>query len=87
MAEMPSFEGEERAFQEKWVKDLLDAANKQQTRLDPGQAQSKSPGPNSGARCNPSGQHHAEGSSSHRTSGRRGEGSQDRRSQRQSEHT
>ncbi|KAE8783760.1 hypothetical protein D1007_42740 [Hordeum vulgare] len=46
MAEMPSLEGEERAFHEKRVKDLLDAANEQQTRLDPGQAQSKSPGPN-----------------------------------------
>ncbi|KAE8789474.1 hypothetical protein D1007_36365 [Hordeum vulgare] len=35
MEEMPSLEGEERAFQEKRVKDLLDAANEQQTRLDP----------------------------------------------------
>ncbi|KAI5012821.1 hypothetical protein ZWY2020_025087 [Hordeum vulgare] len=41
---------------------------------------SESPGPNSGARCNPSGQHHAEGSSSHRPSGSRGQGSQDRHS-------
>ncbi|KAE8799923.1 hypothetical protein D1007_24619 [Hordeum vulgare] len=38
MEEMPSLEGEERAFEEKLVKDLLDAANEQQTRLDPGQA-------------------------------------------------
>ncbi|KAE8812776.1 hypothetical protein D1007_10104 [Hordeum vulgare] len=36
MEEMTSLEGEERAFQEKRVKDLLDAANEQQTRLDPG---------------------------------------------------
>ncbi|KAE8773757.1 hypothetical protein D1007_53943 [Hordeum vulgare] len=35
MEEMPSLEGEERAFQKKRVKDLLDAANEQQTRLDP----------------------------------------------------
>ena len=84
---MPSLEGEERAFQEKRVKDLLDAANEQQTRLDPGQAQSESPGPNLGARHKPSGHHHTEGSSSHETSGRSGEGSQDRRSQRPSEHT
>ncbi|KAE8807405.1 Endoglucanase 3 [Hordeum vulgare] len=35
MAEMPSLEDEERTFQEKWVKDLLDAANEKQTRLDP----------------------------------------------------
>ena len=41
MEEMTSLEGEERAFQEKRVKDLLDAANEQQTRLDPGQAQSE----------------------------------------------
>ncbi|KAI4994875.1 hypothetical protein ZWY2020_034778 [Hordeum vulgare] len=87
MEEMASLEGEERAFQEKCVKDLLDAANQQHTRFDPGQAQSESPGPNLGARRNASGQHHAEGSSSHRPSGWRGEGSQDRRSQRQSEHT
>ncbi|KAI5021702.1 hypothetical protein ZWY2020_058432 [Hordeum vulgare] len=87
MEKMPSLEGEEHAFQEKRVKDLLDAANEQQTRLDPGHAQSESPGPNPGARRNPSGHHRAEGSSSHRTSGRRGEGSQDRRSQCQSEHT
>ncbi|KAI5000295.1 hypothetical protein ZWY2020_004884 [Hordeum vulgare] len=87
MAEMPSLEGEERAFQEKRVKDLLDAANEEHTRLDPGQAQSESPGPNPRARCNPSGHQQAEGSSSHRTSGRKGEGSHDRRSQRQSEHT
>ncbi|KAI5008825.1 hypothetical protein ZWY2020_009873 [Hordeum vulgare] len=84
---MASLEGDERAFQEKRVKDLLDAANQQHARFDPSQAQSESPGPNPGARRNPSGQHHAEGSSSHRPSGRRGEGSQDRRSQRQSEHT
>ncbi|KAE8820016.1 Endoglucanase 3 [Hordeum vulgare] len=32
---MPSLEGEEHAFQEKRVKDLLDAANDQQTRRDP----------------------------------------------------
>lgn len=87
MEEMVSLEGEERAFQEKPVKDLLDAANQQQARFDPGQAQSESPGPNPGARRNPNGQHHAKGSSSHRPSGRRGEGSQDQRSQRQSEHT
>ncbi|KAE8796516.1 hypothetical protein D1007_28504 [Hordeum vulgare] len=87
MAEMESLEGEERAFQEKRVKDLLDAANQQHVRFEPGQAQSESPGPNSGARRNPSGQHHAEGSSSRRPSGWRGEGSQDRRSQRQSKHT
>ncbi|KAE8819371.1 endoglucanase 3 [Hordeum vulgare] len=54
MEEIASLDGEERAFQEKWVKDLLDTANKQRTRLDPGQAQSESPGPNSGARHNPS---------------------------------
>ncbi|KAI5007022.1 hypothetical protein ZWY2020_046970 [Hordeum vulgare] len=60
MEEMASLDGEERAFQEKQVKDILDAANKQQTQLDPGQAQSESPGPNSGARRNPSGQHHKE---------------------------
>ncbi|KAE8815106.1 Endoglucanase 3 [Hordeum vulgare] len=83
MEEMRSLGGEERAFQEKRVKDLLDAANENQTRLDPGQAQSESPG----ARRNPSGHHHTEGSSSHRTFGQRSEGSQDRRSQRQSEHT
>ncbi|KAI4967945.1 hypothetical protein ZWY2020_010302 [Hordeum vulgare] len=35
MEEMTSLEGEERAFQEKRVKDLLDAANKHHTRLDP----------------------------------------------------
>ncbi|KAE8796800.1 Endoglucanase 3 [Hordeum vulgare] len=87
MEEMESLEGEKRAFQEKRVKDLLDAANQQHTRLDPGQAQSESPGPNPGARRNASGQHHAEGSSSHRPSDRRGEGSQDRRSQCESEHT
>ncbi|KAI4990594.1 hypothetical protein ZWY2020_038957 [Hordeum vulgare] len=87
MEEMASLEGEERAFQEKRVKDLLDAANQQHAWFDPGQAQSESPGPNSGARRNPSGQHHAEGSSSHSPSRWRGEGSQDRRSQRQSEHT
>ncbi|KAI4972806.1 hypothetical protein ZWY2020_003731 [Hordeum vulgare] len=78
MEEMPSFEGEERSFQEKRVKDLLDAANEQQTRLDRDQAQSESPGPNPGARRNPSGHHHAEGSSSHRTSDRKGEGSKQR---------
>ncbi|KAI4987834.1 hypothetical protein ZWY2020_028592 [Hordeum vulgare] len=82
MEDMSSLEGEGFAFQEKRVKDPLDAANEQQTRLDPSQAQSESPGPNPGARRNPSGQHHAKGSSSHRTSGRRGEGSQDRRTQR-----
>ncbi|KAI4981628.1 hypothetical protein ZWY2020_022120 [Hordeum vulgare] len=49
MEEMASVEGEERAFQEKRVKDLLDAANQQHARLDPSQAQSESPGPNSGA--------------------------------------
>ncbi|KAI4989941.1 hypothetical protein ZWY2020_038304 [Hordeum vulgare] len=87
MEEMASLEGEERAFEEKRVKDLLDAANQQHAWIDPDQAQSESPGPNSGACRNPSGQHHAEGSSSHRPSGWRGEGSQDRRSQRQSEHT
>lgn len=54
MAEMLSLEGEERAFQEKRVKDLLDAANEQQTRLDPSQAQSESPGPNPRAHRNPS---------------------------------
>ncbi|KAE8776270.1 Endoglucanase 3 [Hordeum vulgare] len=35
MAEMPSLEGEKRVFQEKRVKDLLDAANEQQSLLDP----------------------------------------------------
>ncbi|KAE8805826.1 endoglucanase 3 [Hordeum vulgare] len=84
---MPSLEGEERAFQEKRVKDLLDAANEQQTRLDPSEAQSKSPGPNLGARRKPNGHQRAEGSSSHRISSRKREGSHDRRSQRQSEHT
>ncbi|KAI5015614.1 hypothetical protein ZWY2020_057004 [Hordeum vulgare] len=64
MEEMASLEGEERAFQEKRVKDLLDTANQQHARFDPGQAHSESPGPNSGARRDPSGQHHAEGSSS-----------------------
>ncbi|KAE8816959.1 endoglucanase 3 [Hordeum vulgare] len=54
MEEMASLEGEERAFQEKRVKDLLDAANQQHARLDPSQAQSESPGPNSGGRRNPS---------------------------------
>ncbi|KAE8809510.1 hypothetical protein D1007_13932 [Hordeum vulgare] len=54
MEEMATLEGDERAFQEKRVKDLLDAANRQHTRLDPGQAQSESPGPNPGARRNPS---------------------------------
>ncbi|KAI5016728.1 hypothetical protein ZWY2020_006579 [Hordeum vulgare] len=34
MAEMPGLEGEERVLQEKRVKDLLDAANEQQTLLD-----------------------------------------------------
>ncbi|KAE8794019.1 Endoglucanase 3 [Hordeum vulgare] len=38
MAEMPDLEGEERALQEKRVKDLLDAANEQQAQLYPGQA-------------------------------------------------
>ncbi|KAI4996066.1 hypothetical protein ZWY2020_041164 [Hordeum vulgare] len=87
MEEMPSLEGEERTFQKKRVKDHLDVANEQQTRLDPGQAQSESPGPNPGARRNPSGHQHAEGSSSHRTSCRKGKGRQDRRSQRHSKHT
>ncbi|KAI5016516.1 hypothetical protein ZWY2020_006367 [Hordeum vulgare] len=87
MEEIASLEGEERAFQEKRVKDLLDATNQQHARFDTGQAQSESPGPNSGARRHPSGQHHAEGSSSHCPYGCRGEGSQDRRSQCQSEHT
>ncbi|KAI5000375.1 hypothetical protein ZWY2020_004964 [Hordeum vulgare] len=87
MEEMASLEGDERAFHQKRVKDLLDAANQQHIRLDPGQAESESPGPNPGARRNPSGQNHAEGSSSHRRADRRGEGSQDRRSLRQSEHT
>ncbi|KAI5015667.1 hypothetical protein ZWY2020_057057 [Hordeum vulgare] len=82
MAEMPSLEGEECAFQEKRVRDLLDAANEQQTRLDPGQAKSESPGPHPGARRNPGGHQQAEGSSSHRTSDRKGEGIHDRRSQR-----
>ncbi|KAE8810363.1 endoglucanase 3 [Hordeum vulgare] len=54
MEEMASLEGDERAFQEKRVKDLLDAASQQHTWLDPGQAQSESPGPNPGARRNPS---------------------------------
>ncbi|KAI4976506.1 hypothetical protein ZWY2020_050113 [Hordeum vulgare] len=36
MEQMASLEGEERAFQEKRVKDLLDAANQQHTRFDPG---------------------------------------------------
>ncbi|KAE8773711.1 hypothetical protein D1007_54016 [Hordeum vulgare] len=54
MEEMAILEGEERAFQEKRVKDLLDAANQQHARLDPSQAQSESRGPNSGARRNPS---------------------------------
>ncbi|KAI4999789.1 hypothetical protein ZWY2020_004378 [Hordeum vulgare] len=85
MVEMPSLEGEERAVQEKRVKDLLDAANEQQSLLDPGQAQSESPGANPGARRNPSGRHHAEGSSSPRTSGRKGDGSHDKHSLRQSE--
>ncbi|KAE8800652.1 hypothetical protein D1007_23899 [Hordeum vulgare] len=35
MEEMASLEGEERAFEEKRVKDLLDAADEQHTRLDP----------------------------------------------------
>ncbi|KAE8811768.1 hypothetical protein D1007_11298 [Hordeum vulgare] len=35
MEEMPNLEGEERAFQGKRVKDLLDTANEQQTRLYP----------------------------------------------------
>ncbi|KAI5014695.1 hypothetical protein ZWY2020_056085 [Hordeum vulgare] len=87
MEEMESLEGEERAFQEKRVKDLLDTANQQHARFDPGPAQLESPGLSSGARRNPSGQHHAEGSSSHRPSGWSGEGSQDRRSKRLSEHT
>ncbi|KAE8779565.1 hypothetical protein D1007_47404 [Hordeum vulgare] len=87
MAEMPGLEGEERALQERRVKDLLDASNEQQTQLDPSQAQSESPGPNPGARRNPSGHHQAEGSSSHRTFGRKGEDSHGRRSQRQSEPT
>ncbi|KAI5000681.1 hypothetical protein ZWY2020_010640 [Hordeum vulgare] len=60
MEEMASLEGNERAFQEKRVKDLLDAANQQHARFDPGQAQSESLGPNPGACRNPSGQHHAE---------------------------
>ncbi|KAI5014843.1 hypothetical protein ZWY2020_056233 [Hordeum vulgare] len=81
MEEMASLEGEERAFQEKRVKDLLDGANQQHARFDPGQAHSESLGPNLGARRNPSRQHHAEESSSHRPSGWRGEGSQGRRSQ------
>ncbi|KAE8788196.1 hypothetical protein D1007_37799 [Hordeum vulgare] len=38
MAEMPSLEGEERVLQEKWVNNLLDAANEQQSLLDPGHA-------------------------------------------------
>ncbi|KAE8808562.1 hypothetical protein D1007_14950 [Hordeum vulgare] len=87
MEEMPGLEGEERVLQEKRVKDLLDTANEEQTWLHPGQAQSESPGPNPGARHNPSGHHQPEGSSSHRTSSRKGEGSHDRRSQRQSEPT
>ncbi|KAI4988647.1 hypothetical protein ZWY2020_035887 [Hordeum vulgare] len=87
MVEMPSLEVGERAFQGKQVKDLLDTANEQQTWLDPGQAQSESPGPNPRACRNPSGHQQAEGSSSHRTSGRKGEGNHDMRSQRQSEHT
>ncbi|KAI5011791.1 hypothetical protein ZWY2020_013928 [Hordeum vulgare] len=87
MAEMLGLEGEERVLQEKRVKDLLDAANERQTRLDPGQAHAESPGPNSGARRNPNVHHQAEGSSSHRTFGRKGEGSHDRHSQRQSEPT
>ncbi|KAE8791262.1 Endoglucanase 3 [Hordeum vulgare] len=45
MEEMASLEGEECAFQEKRVKDLLDAANQQHAWFDPGQAQSESPGP------------------------------------------
>ncbi|KAE8775996.1 DNA mismatch repair protein Mlh1 [Hordeum vulgare] len=50
-------------------------------------AQSESPGPNPRACHKPSSGHQAEVSSSHCTSGRKGEGSQDRRSQRQSEPT
>ncbi|KAE8802892.1 hypothetical protein D1007_21326 [Hordeum vulgare] len=38
MEEMASLEGKERAFEEKRVKDLLDATNEQHTRLDHGQA-------------------------------------------------
>ncbi|KAE8793743.1 Endoglucanase 3 [Hordeum vulgare] len=87
MAEMTGLEGEEHVLQEKRVKDLLDAANEQHTWLDPSQAHSEYPGPNPGAPHNPSGHHQAEGSSSHRTSGRKGEGSYDRRSQCQSEPT
>ncbi|KAI4973279.1 hypothetical protein ZWY2020_028987 [Hordeum vulgare] len=84
MAEMPSLESEERVLQEKRVKYLLDAGNEQQSLLDPGHAQPVSLGADLGAHRNPNGRHHAEGSSSHRTSGRKGEGSQDRHSLRQS---
>ncbi|KAI4987114.1 hypothetical protein ZWY2020_019914 [Hordeum vulgare] len=87
MAEIPSLEGEERVLHEKRIKDLLDAANEQQTRLHPSQGQAEPPGPNPGARRNPGGHHQAEGLSSHHTSDRKGDGSHDRHSQRQSDPT
>ena len=82
MAVMPGLEGEERVLHEKRVKDLLDAGSEQQAHFDPRHAQSMSPGANPEAHRNPSGRHHAQGSSMHRTSCRKGEGNQDRRSER-----
>ncbi|KAE8819897.1 Endoglucanase 3 [Hordeum vulgare] len=84
---MPSLEGEERVLQEKRFKDLLDAANEQQSLLGPGHAQSVSPGADPRAHRNPSGRDHAEGSSSCRTSGWKGKDSQDMRYLCQSEPT
>ncbi|KAI5007870.1 hypothetical protein ZWY2020_008918 [Hordeum vulgare] len=84
--EMDALEGEERARQEKHVKDLLVVANEQRGHLVPDHAFSVSPHFNYEGYQVPSGCQPAQHSSSPHSSGRRAEGSRGRRSQHFSEH-